>query len=69
MFLVLTRCKTPDSDDELDPGNLDDDEFGDVDLEEIEEEEELELIASVYPGRSKKPNSTKMVSEHGRLCW
>ena len=66
MFLVLTLCKISNSDDELVPENLDDgDEFGDVDLKQTEEEEELELVARVYPGRSKKAK----LDHNGERIW
>lgn len=65
MFLILTRCKIPNSDDRLDPENLDDDEFGDVDLKQTEEEGELELVARVDPGRPQKAK----FDQNGERIW
>ena len=65
MFLVLTRCKTPNSDDELNPENLDDDDFGDAEVKQTEEEEESELVERVYPGRPQKAK----LDQNGERIW
>lgn len=64
---VLTRCKISDGGSDVSDTekNEDDDDFGDAEIKNTEEEEELEIVAKVYPGRSRKAK----LDHNGERIW